>query len=108
MTQACVPTAATLVFVSPPATTAQSIRGPETVVVHNGPITLHALLWRPQGRGPFLAILLNHGSGRTREELERLGPNEGQAKILGKVFARHGYVFLFPFRTGCGVVDGPR
>jgi len=30
---------------------------------YNGPITLHALLWRPPGRGPFPAILLNHGSG---------------------------------------------
>lgn len=48
-----------------PATTAsgQSTGGPETVVVHNGPITLLALLWRPPGRGPFPAILLNHGSG---------------------------------------------
>jgi len=71
--------------------------------VHNGPITLHALLWRPQGRGPFPGILLNHGSGRTREELERLGPYEGQAEILGPVFARHGYVFLFPFRQGVGL-----
>src|SRR6478736_3833072 len=39
--------------------------GPETVEVRNGSVTLHALLWRPQGRGPFPAILLNHGSGRT-------------------------------------------
>jgi len=96
---------AILVFTVALARTArgQSIVGPETVVVHNGSITLHALLWRPQGRGPFPAILLNHGSGRTREELERLGPYEGQAEILGPVFARHGYVFLFPFRQGVGL-----
>jgi dienelactone hydrolase len=80
----------------------ESIDGPETVVVRNGPITLHALLWRPHGRGPFPAILLNHGSGRTREQLEQLGPYEGQAEILGPVFARHGYVFLFLFRQGVG------
>jgi dienelactone hydrolase len=87
------------------ATTAegQASDGPETVVVHNGPVTLHALLWRPQGRGPFPAILLNHGSGRTRDELERLGPYEQQADILGPVFARHGYVFLFLFRRGVGL-----
>jgi carboxymethylenebutenolidase len=47
--------------------------------------------------------LLNHGSGRTREELERLGPYEGQAEILGPVFAGHGYVFLFLFRRGVGL-----
>ncbi len=77
--------------------------GPETVVVHNGSITLHALLWRPRGQGPFPAVLLNHGSGRTREELERLGPYEGQAETLGPLFARHGYVFLFLFRQGVGL-----
>jgi carboxymethylenebutenolidase len=76
--------------------------GPETVVVHNGATTLHAMLWCPQGSGPFPAILLNHGSGRTREDLERLGPYERNAKILGPVFARHGYVFLYLFRRGVG------
>jgi carboxymethylenebutenolidase len=77
--------------------------GPETVEIHNGSATLHALLWRPQGRGPFPAVLLNHGSGRTREELERLGPYERQADTLGPVFARHGYVFLYLFRRGVGL-----
>ena len=66
--------------------------GPKIVAVHNGSITLHALLWRPPGRGPFPAVMLNHGSGRTREDLERLGPYERQADALGPVFARHGYV----------------
>jgi dienelactone hydrolase len=81
----------------------QASGGPETVVVHKGSVTLHALLWRPQGRGPFPGILLNHGSGRTREELERLGPYEKQADVLGPVFARHGYIFLFLFRRGVGL-----
>jgi dienelactone hydrolase len=87
------------------ATTAQgqAAGGPETVVVHNGPVTLHALLWRPQGRGPFPAVLFNHGSGRSREELERLGPYERQAYVLGPVFARHAYVFLYLFRRGVGL-----
>jgi dienelactone hydrolase len=61
------------------------------------------VLWRPQGRGPFPAILLNHGSGRTREDLERLGPYEQNAEKLGPVFARHGYVFLYLFRRGVGL-----
>lgn len=105
MSKACVFTIPALVLSAALATTArgQSTSGPETVVVHNGPIALHALLWRPEGRGPFPGILLNHGSGRTREELERLGPYEGQARTLGPVFARHGYVFLFLFRQGVGL-----
>jgi dienelactone hydrolase len=84
------------------ASGSQTSGGPETVVVYNGEVALHAMLWRPQGRGPFPAILLNHGSGRSREELERLGPYEQNAAKLGPVFARHGYVFLYLFRRGVG------
>lgn len=81
----------------------QSSSSGETVVVNNGPVTLHALLWHPQGKGPFPAILLNHGSGRTPEELKQLGPYEKQADVLGPTFARHGYVFLYLFRRGVGL-----
>ena len=76
---------------------------PELVVVRSGDASLRALLWRPAGAGPFPAVLLNHGSGRTREELERLGPYEKQAEALGPVFARHGYVFMYLFRRGVGL-----
>ena len=76
---------------------------PETVVIQSGSATLRAMLWRPSGSGPFPAILMNHGSGRTREYLERLGPYERNAEILGPVFARHGYVFLYLFRHGVGL-----
>jgi carboxymethylenebutenolidase len=81
----------------------QTSEGPETVVIHDGSATLHAMLWRPQGRGPFPAILLIHGSGRTRADLERLGPYERNADTLGPVFVRHGYVFLYLFRRGVGL-----
>jgi carboxymethylenebutenolidase len=80
----------------------QTRSAPETIVVRSGSATLHALLWRPQGRGPFPAILLNHGSGRTHDDLERLGPYERNAEKLGPVFARHGYAFLYLFRRGVG------
>ena len=75
----------------------------ETVVIRSGSATLHAMLWRPQGRGPFPGILLNHGSGRTPEDLKRLGPYEQNAEKLGPLFARHGYVFLYLFRRGVGL-----
>jgi dienelactone hydrolase len=61
------------------------------------------MLWRPQGRGPFPGILLNHGSGRTPEDLKRLGPYQQNAETLGPLFARHGYVFLYLFRRGVGL-----
>jgi carboxymethylenebutenolidase len=81
----------------------QTSERPETVVIRDGSATLHAMLWRPQGRGPFPAVLLIHGSGRTRADLERLGPYERNADTLGPVFARHGYVFLYLFRRGVGL-----
>ena len=81
----------------------QTSGGPEIVVIHNGVATLHAMIWRPQGSGPFPGILLNHGSGRTPEELKRLGPYEQNAEKLGPIFARHGYVFLYLFRRGVGL-----
>ncbi|HUL75871.1 MAG TPA: alpha/beta fold hydrolase [Vicinamibacteria bacterium] len=73
--------------------TDQAWRGPEAVVIPNGPLELRALVWRPKGNGPFPAILFNHGSGPR---------SESDGDTLGPLFARHGYVFLFPFRRGQG------
>jgi len=104
MTKLCVLVLAPVVLMLTAVTAwGQTSGGPETVLIHSGSATLHAMLWRPQGRGPFPGILLNHGSGRTREDLKRLGPYEQNAEKLGPVFARHGYVFLYLFRRGVGL-----
>ena len=68
---------------------------PDTVVVHSGALTLRGLLWRPDGPGPFPAVLFNHGSGR-QSDLTR-------PARLGPVFASHGYVVLYLFRRGAGL-----
>lgn len=70
---------------------------PDTVMVQSGALKLRALLWRPKGRGPFPAVLFNHGSGTT---LER---QSAQSAAVGAAFARHGYVLLFVFRRGSGL-----
>jgi dienelactone hydrolase len=67
------------------------------------PRTHSFLFCRVYAGGPFPAILVNHGSGRTRQDLERLGPYERNAERLGPVFVRHGYVFLYLFRRGVGL-----
>jgi len=69
--------------------------------VRSGTVILHALLWRPQSRGPFPAVLFNHGSYGSDDPL---APDQPAA--LGPVFARHGYVFLFLFRRGIGLSAG--
>jgi len=60
-------------------------RQPESLTIQSGDATLHAMLWRPDGRGPFPAVLIDHGSGRTREQLARLGPYEQQADTVCRV-----------------------
>jgi dienelactone hydrolase len=77
-------------------------RRPELVAIRSREATLHAHVWRPAGSGPFPAVLINHGSGRTREDLKRLGPYEQQSDTIGPVFVRHGYVCVFLFRRGVG------
>ena len=99
-------TAFVLAIALPTIAEGQTRSGPDTVVVRSGAITLRGLLWRPNGRGHFPAVLLNHGSGRTREDLERLGPYERKADVLGPLFVRHGYVFLYLFRRGVGLSVG--
>ena len=51
-----------LAFLRPRMAIGQTTAGPETVVVHNGSITLHALLWHPNR-------LLKKGQERRRPPL---------------------------------------
>jgi dienelactone hydrolase len=97
--------AATVVCALATIVTAQ-VKRPEIVAVHNEGVTLAAQLWKPQGAGPFPAVLLNHGSGRSPEELKRLGPYERNPEILGPVLTQHGYVLLYLFRRGVGPSAG--
>jgi dienelactone hydrolase len=83
------------------AAQAASPLAPDTVVISSGGLDLRAQLWRPQGRGPFPAVLFNHGSYSSKVPM---GPDEAPA--LGQVFARHGYLFLFLHRQGIGLSDG--
>ena len=84
-------------FGSTPRAAGQATGAPDTVVIQNGALRLRALLWRPAGRGPFPAVLFNHGSGNTAER------QLAQAAAVGPVFARHGYVLLFIFRRGAAL-----
>jgi carboxymethylenebutenolidase len=73
----------------------QPIDTPDTVIVESGALKLRGLLWRPNGRGPFPAVLFNHGSGPAADPK--------RPAILGAAFARHGYVFLYLYRRGAGL-----
>ena len=74
---------------------------PDTVAIQSGRLTLRALLWTPGGVGPFPAVLFNHGSYGSTDTVTADEP-----AVLGRVFAMHGYAFLFLFRRGVGLSSG--
>jgi dienelactone hydrolase len=77
---------------------------PQTVEISSGGLRLKGFLWRPAGRGPFPAVVFNHGRSDTprQHNLELRQTLEQAAQILGPVFVGHGFVFLYPFRRGEG------
>jgi polyhydroxybutyrate depolymerase len=62
----------------------------ENVTFSNGSLTLRGWIYKPQGDGPFPAIIWNHGS-----EKEPLRHPE-----LGMFYTQHGYVLFLPIRHG--------
>jgi dienelactone hydrolase len=77
---------------------AQDLLHLDTVVVQSGPLTLKGLLWRPVGSGPFPAIIYCHGGYKDAETIHDI--------VLGPIFAKQGYAFLFLFRRGIGLSKG--
>jgi len=69
-------------------------RGGEVVTFPSGALTLHGIVFKPSGPGPFPAILWNHGS----HDDPTIAFDE-----LGPVFAARGWVFFGPFRRGQGL-----
>ena len=72
----------------------------DTVTVRCDSIDLYALVFRPMAKGPFPAVLFNHGRSITLNERTT---KTSQATILGQLFAEHGYVFCAFFRRGEGL-----
>ena len=70
---------------------------PETVTYGQGDSgTLNGFIYRPAGKGPFPAVLWNHGS----EKMPGWQPD------LGHFYTRQGYVFFIPHRHGHGRSPG--
>ena len=72
------------------------LRAADTVSFQSGNLTLYGVLYKPEGAGPFPAVLYNHGSAAgmlNNEAFEALGP----------VFANRGWVFFAPYRRGQGL-----
>jgi carboxymethylenebutenolidase len=68
----------------------------ELVSFPSGSLTLRGVLYKPDGAGPFPAVVYNHGSAPgmlSKDAFEALGP----------VFASRGWVFFGPYRRGQGL-----
>jgi len=68
----------------------------DIVAFPSGEITIHGVLYKPEGAGPFPAVVYNHGSAAgmlSKQAFDALGP----------VFASHGWVFFGPYRRGQGL-----
>ena len=62
----------------------------------SGIVTLHGVLYMPEGKGPFPAVLYNHGSA------PGMLSNKAFAE-LGPLFASRGWIFFAPWRRGQGL-----
>jgi dienelactone hydrolase len=69
---------------------------PELVSFPSGDLVLRGFLYKPQGTGPFPAIIWNHGS-------EKL---PGQQPELARFYTKLGFVFFLPHRHGQGRSPG--
>jgi carboxymethylenebutenolidase len=68
----------------------------EVVSFHSGNLKLYGLLYKPDGAGPFPAVVYNHGSAPgmlCQQAFEALGP----------IFVKRGWVFFGPYRRGQGL-----
>lgn len=73
-----------------------SVAASDVVTFPSGTLALRGVVYKPEGNGPFPAVLYNHGSGAgmlSQQAFDALGP----------VFVRHGWVFFGPYRRGQGL-----
>jgi len=68
----------------------------EVVTFPSGTLTLHGVVHKPAGAGPFPSLLYNHGSAPGMDSVQ-------VSNALGPVFAAHGWLFFMPFRRGQGL-----
>src|SRR5581483_3783241 len=65
---------------------------PDEVTFPNGPLALKGFIYKPEGAGPFPAILYSHGSER----------RPGAKPEIGNFFTAKGYAVFVPHRRGHG------
>jgi len=72
----------------------------QEVFYTSGNLRIQAHLYKPDGEGPFPAVIYNHGTRDGRERTPFLFPH------VGRMLTRAGYAVLVPERRGYGKSDG--
>jgi carboxymethylenebutenolidase len=73
-----------------------SVAPGETVSFRSGDLTLQGTIYKPQGAGPFPAVVYNHGSApgmMSKQAFDALAP----------VFTSRGWILFGPYRRGQGL-----
>ncbi len=81
-------------FSTPPSRSPS--RSLERSSFQGGKLNLHGFLAKPDGLGPFPAVLWNHGSEKS----------PGAQRVLATFYTAHSYVFFIPHRRGQGRSPG--
>jgi carboxymethylenebutenolidase len=79
-----------------PADTPAQSQAPVEVTFSSGNLVLHGFIYKPEGQGPFPAVLWNHGSERRPGWLPELAP----------LFLSKSYILFIPHRRGHGRSPG--
>jgi dienelactone hydrolase len=74
------------------------------IPARNGHYSIAAKIVRPDGAGPYGAIVLNHGAPVSAEERRLESPE--MLSHTAAIFARRGYVVVMPLRRGFGATGG--
>ena len=74
------------------------------IPARNSNYSIAAKIVRPEGEGPFGAIILNHGAPVSAEE--RLQESPDLLAHTAAIFAERGYVVVLPLRRGFGATGG--
>ena len=69
-----------------------------------GPITMQAVLYKPEGKGPFPFVLFSHGRASTPQERADLKNPIGPAHV--RFWLERGVAVLAPIRPGYGQTGG--
>jgi dienelactone hydrolase len=83
---------------------ARMIEDDVRIPARSGTYTIAAKVLRPEGPGPYGAIILNHGAPVSAEERRHESPE--LLVHTASIFARRGYAVVMPLRRGFGATGG--